>query len=184
MGRIPEERTEGNMIQIYTGDGKGKTTASMGLAARHAGYEGNRVLVMQFMKCGREGEYVSLNKLDNVTFMNNGYAHGFVFMMKPEEKERLTAEHNKNLAYVKEQAKSGAVTLIVLDELVSAYTENVIDRAAVLDLLNDHGEAELVLTGRNVPQEILDRADYISEIHCVRHPYETKKAPARKGIEY
>jgi len=60
----------------------------------------------------------------------------------------------------------------------------VIDRAAVLDLLNDHGEAELVLTGRNVPEEILEKADYISEIRCVRHPYETKKAPARKGIEY
>ena len=76
------------------------------------------------------------------------------------------------------------MTLLVLDEVVSAYTEGVIDRDAVLSLLEDHGDAELVLTGRNVPEEILRTADYVSEIRCVRHPYQTCKAPARKGIEY
>lgn len=172
------------MIHIYTGDGKGKTTAAMGLAARAAGYPGNYVLVTQFMKCGREGEAASLPKISNITFINNSYAHGFVFQMNAGEKATLTAEHNKNLAYAKACADGGKVQMIILDEIVSAYTENVIDRAAVLELLEHHGEAELVLTGRNVPQEILDKADYITEMKCIRHPYVTKKAPARKGVEY
>ena len=172
------------MIEIYTGDGKGKTTAAMGLAARHVGYPGRNALVVQFMKCGRQGEAASLPRLQGITFVNNGYEHGFVFMMTEEEKARLTREHNKNLSMATEKARSGEITLLVLDEIISAYTENVIDRSAVLDLLADHGEAELALTGRNVPQEILDKADYISEIRCVRHPYDTCKAPAREGIEY
>ena len=172
------------MIHIYTGDGKGKTTAAMGLAARHAGYEGNRVLITQFMKCGREWEAKSLALLPNVCFVNNSYTHGFVFMMTPEEKEKLTMEHNRNLNAATQRARNGEVSMLVMDELVSAYTENVIDRAAVLSLLNDHGEAELVLTGRNVPKEMQEKADYISEIRCIRHPYNTSKAPARKGIEY
>ena len=172
------------MIEIYTGDGKGKTTAAMGLAARHAGYDGNRVLITQFMKCGREGEAKTMAGLPNVRFVNNSYQHGFVFMMTQEEKDRLRAEHDRNLAAAAEQARGGEVTLLVLDEVVSAYTEGVIDRDAVLSLLEDHGDAELVLTGRNVPEEILRTADYVSEIRCVRHPYQTCKAPARKGIEY
>ncbi len=172
------------MIEIYTGNGKGKTTAAMGLAARHAGYDGNRVLITQFMKCGREGEAKTLASLPNVTFVNNSYQHGFVFMMTPEEKDRLRTEHDRNLAAAAAKARGGEVTLLVLDEIVSAYTEGVIDREAVLNLLADHGGAELVLTGRNVPEEILRTADYVSEIKSVRHPYETCRAPARKGIEY
>lgn len=172
------------MIHIYTGDGKGKTTAAMGLAARAAGYSGGYVLVTQFMKCGREGEAKSLQKIGNISFLNNSYDHGFVFAMNDEEKAKLTAEHNKNLAYARACAEGGHVKLIVLDELISAYTENVIDRAAVDEFLALDTPAELVLTGRNPPQHMLDLADYVSEIKCIKHPYVTKKAPARQGIEF
>jgi len=172
------------MIHLYTGDGKGKTTAAMGLAARAAGYDDNRVLIVQFMKCGTEGEARTLAAVPNIEYVQNSYKHGFVFRMTNEEKAKLTQEHNKHLAYAAERAKAGNVFLIVLDELASAYGENVIDRAAADALLDDHGGAELVITGRNPWPKLVEKADYITEMKCVRHPYETKKAPARQGVEY
>lgn len=172
------------MIHIYTGDGKGKTTAAMGLAARAAGYSGGYVLVTQFMKCGREGEAKSLAKIGNITFLNNSFEHGFVFAMNEAERAKLTAEHNKTLAYARACAEGGHVKLIVLDELISAYTENVIDRGAVDALLTAGYACELVLTGRNVPEHMLELADYVTEMKLVKHPYVTDQTPARQGIEY
>ncbi len=172
------------MIHLYTGGGKGKTTAAMGLAARAAGYEGNRVLIVQFMKCGTEGEAKTLAGVPNIEYIKNSYQHGFVFQMTDEEKAKLTQEHNEHLAYAAKRAREGSAFLIVLDELASAYGENVIDRAAADALLDDHGEAELVITGRNPWPNLVEKADYITEMKCVRHPYETKKAPARRGVEY
>lgn len=172
------------MIHLYTGEGKGKTTAAMGLAARAAGYSGQYVLIVQFMKCGREGEAKSLEKISNITFLNNSYPHGFVFQMTDEEKARLTAEHNKNLAYAAECVKGGRIFMVVLDEIVSAYNLGVVDRAAVDELLDDCEQVELVLTGRDPTPHMIEKADYITEMKLLKHPYITDKTPARQGVEY
>jgi len=91
--------------------------------------------------------------------------------------------HNHTLAEVTRLARANECSLLVLDELNAALSLALIDREAVFALLNDHGEAELVITGRNPCEEVLTRADYVTEMKLVKHPYE-KGIKARKGIEF
>ena len=169
------------MIHIYCGDGKGKTTAALGLIVRHVGAGGHAVLA-QFLKSSPTGELASLAKL-GVPVYRNDLPHGFFPTMTDETKTAVTALHSATLATVTRLAREGACTLLVLDELCAAYGLGLVDRAAVLSLLDDHGSAELVLTGRDPAPELLERADYITEMKLVKHPYE-KGVKARKGIEF
>jgi cob(I)alamin adenosyltransferase len=169
------------MIHIYCGDGKGKTTAALGLIVRHVG-AGGRAVLAQFLKSSPTGELASLEKL-GVPVYRNDLPHGFFPSMTDETKAAVTALHNTTLATVTRLTRDGACTLLVLDELCAAYGLGLVDRAAVLSLLDDHGSAELVLTGRDPAPELLERADYITEMKLVKHPYE-KGVKARKGIEY
>ncbi|MEN6595622.1 MAG: cob(I)yrinic acid a,c-diamide adenosyltransferase [Clostridiaceae bacterium] len=169
------------MIHIYCGDGKGKTTAALGLIARHVGAGGHAVLA-QFLKSSLTGELASLEQL-GVPVYRNDLPHGFFPSMTNETKAAVTAMHNVTLAEVTRLARENACTLLVLDELCAAYGLGLIDREVVLALLDDHGAAELVLTGRDPALELLERADYITEMKLVKHPY-TKGVNARKGIEF
>ena len=169
------------MIHIYCGDGKGKTTAGLGLILRHVGAGGSAVLA-QFLKSSPTGELAALERL-GVPILRNDLPHGFFPSMTDETKARVLAQHNRTLAEAARLARTNACTLLVLDELCAAYNLGLIDRAAALDLLDDHGAAELVLTGRDPAPELLERADYITEMKLVRHPYE-RGVKARKGIEF
>lgn len=165
------------MLQIYCGDGKGKTTAAVGAAVRALG-AGMRVLFVQFLKNGDSSEISQLKRLGAVCRF-------------PEEKFRLfepiTAEVRRRLSdsYRNFAAdilnSAGNFDMIVLDEALGALSLGLITYDCIKPLINCG--AELILTGRNAPEELSAAADYISEIKAVRHPFD-KGINARRGIEY
>ncbi len=169
------------MIHVYCGDGKGKTTAALGLILRHVGTGGKAVLA-QFLKSTPTGELKTLETL-GVPVYRNDLPHGFFPNMSNETKSAVRDLHNRTLEAVSQLAKTNMCSLLVLDELNSALALGLIDRDAVYALLDDHGDAELVITGRDPEPEILERADYVTEMKLLKHPYE-KGVSARKGIEF
>ena len=169
------------MIHIYCGDGKGKTTAALGLICRHVGTGGKAVLA-QFLKSLPTGELKTLELLQ-VPVYRNELPHGFFPNMSEEMRERVRAMHDSTLAEVTRMARADKCTLLVLDELCAALSLGLIDREAVLSLLDSHGQAELVITGRDPEEALLSRADYVTEMKLIKHPYE-KGILARKGIEF
>ena len=170
------------MIHLYTGEGKGKTTAAIGLAIRHIG-AGGSVAFVQFLKSSPSGELLVLDSLPQITVLRNTEKHGFFIQMTDAQKRLVTSSHNENLSKACALIANKSITMLVLDELCAAYTLNLIDRTAVDALLLDHGPVELILTGRNPDQKLQDAADYITEMNPIRHPY-GKGILARKGVEY
>ena len=169
------------MIHIYCGDGKGKTTAALGLICRHVGTGGKAVLA-QFLKSLPTGELKTLEEL-HVPVYRNALPHGFFPNMSEETRQKVREMHDFTLAEVTRMARADECTLLVLDELCAALSLGLIDRDAVLSLLDAHGEAELVITGRDPEEALLRRADYVTEMKLIKHPYE-KGVLARKGIEF
>lgn len=169
------------MIHLYCGDGKGKTTASLGLVVRHIG-GGGKAIFAQFLKSNPTGELAGLEKL-NVPVYRNTLPHGFFPSMDNDMKARVTEMHNATLRTVTQLARENECSLLVLDELCAALSLNLIDHESVTALLEDHGDAELVITGRNPSEELLEAADYITEMKLIKHPF-TKGVKARKGIEF
>ena len=169
------------MIHLYCGDGKGKTTAALGLVIRHAG-AGGKAVVAQFLKSLPTGELATLDKL-SVPVYRNDLPHGFFPNMNDEMKKSVREMHDQTLAEVTRLARAGECTLLVLDELCAALSLGLIDRENVLSLLDEHGDAELVITGRDPDPALIERADYITEMKLIKHPYD-KGVQARKGIEF
>lgn len=171
------------LIHIYCGDGKGKTTAAVGLAVRCAGY-GERVLFVQFLKGWDSGELHILEKLPEVTLIRGDASDKFVFQMDEQEKRMLLEQYNNNLQRVAQEVQSGAYRLLVLDEIMAAWNCGLIDQQLVIDLLeNRPRNMEIVMTGQNPPEELRVFADYISEVRKVRHPYD-EGIQARRTIEF
>lgn len=170
------------LIHLYTGDGKGKTTAALGLALRFSGH-GKKVVLVQLSKGSRTGELKSLARIPEVTVLRNSRDYGFWRTMTDAQKAACRAENDENVKIAVAAAKCGSCELLILDEITSAYENGAVDPALVEALISEKPEAlELALTGRNAPAFMLEAADYISEIKCVRHPYE-KGVPAREGAE-
>jgi cob(I)alamin adenosyltransferase len=165
------------MIHIYCGDGKGKTTASVGLAVRMAGY-GRKVLFMQFLKGSYTGELEILEK--NITVMRCDRNYGFFPSMTDADKESIIKCHNENLDYALQNMNS--FDMIVLDEIFVAYNFDLADKEKIKEITEKY-KGELVLTGRNPHEWFLERADYVSEIRKIKHPYD-KGITAREGIEF
>ncbi|MDD2679461.1 MAG: cob(I)yrinic acid a,c-diamide adenosyltransferase [Candidatus Omnitrophica bacterium] len=167
------------MIQVYTGNGKGKTTAALGLALRGAG-AGFKVYVCQFLKRGRYCELVSLKKLKNIKVEQYGAA---CFLRRTPQKKDL-ALARKGLAAVKKAIASQHYALIVLDEINVALRLGLLSLAEVLDLLKKTPKKiELILTGRSAHPAILKIADLVSEIKEKKHYYK-QGVRARKGFEF
>lgn len=171
------------MIHIYCGDGKGKTTAAMGLAARMAG-DRKRVHIIQFLKGSPSGEIDFLascrdTKLITVSRCDKDY--GFFPNMSDTQKQEITQIHNKNL----NEALSGieSFDMLILDEIFAALELGLADAGTVKQIMENCKNTELVLTGRNPDSYFLEKADYVSEIKKVKHPYD-KGIKARKGIEF
>ena len=154
------------MIHLYTGDGKGKTTAAVGLAVRAAG-SGMSVIFAQF---------------ERVRICRSPRDFGFYGSMSGQDKRELTQIHNGLLDTLLAEAESGTCGMIVLDEITYPVRWGLLDQDKLRRLLQ-YKHAELVLTGRDAADFLADAADYITEMRCVRHPYE-KCVTARKGIEY
>lgn len=167
------------LIQVYTGDGKGKTTASLGAALRAAG-RSLKVTIVQFMKNGDSGEYETLKAIPNISIKHFG-RDGFVSRENPAPEDIALAE--EGLQFAREQL-SEAPALLVLDEINNALYFNLLSEEVVLQFLNSRPEAtEFILTGRNAPESILKVADLVTEMREVRHPWR-KNIPARIGIEF
>lgn len=167
------------MLQIYCGDGKGKTTAAIGLGVRGAG-SGMRVCLVQLMKGGFTSELDALALIPAIEVMRCDRDYGFVWNMNDEEKKQLIDCHNSLL----KRAFSGGYDMIILDEFNSAYQLGLLDRDAAAELiLRDRSNAEIIITGREPDKIFTDAADYISELKCVKHPYQNG-VTARKGIEF
>lgn len=168
------------MLQVYTGDGKGKTTAAIGLAIRAAGHD-RRTYIGQFMKGREYGELTALGDLPLITIRQYGDPQCI-------RKEEVTAAHVAHAEAGLDRARtamlSGRYDIVVLDEVNVALWFGLLTEAAVLSLLDERPPAvELILTGRRAPRAILDRADLVTEMTEVRHYY-SAGVLARKGIEY
>lgn len=167
------------MIHIYCGDGKGKTTAAMGLAFRMAGH-GKKVHIIQFLKGSESGEISFLNGTD-ITVARCDKNYGFYNSMSDTDKAEITECHNKNL---KEALSSlDKLDMLVLDEIFAAVNLRLIDMELVKTVVENCADTELVLTGRNPNEYFAQKADYISEIKKIKHPFDTG-ADAREGIEF
>jgi len=167
-------------IHVYTGDGKGKTTAAIGLGIRATG-EGLKVLMIQFMKGRRYSELDALQHIKNFTVMQFGRDE-FVSKEKPEQIDIDLAR--KGFAYAKEIIHKDMYDLVILDEINVALDFNLIALKDVIELLETKPETlELVLTGRYASPEIIKHADMVSEILEIKHPYQ-KGVQSRKGIDW
>ena len=200
------------LVHVYTGDGKGKTTASMGLALRAIG-QGFNVYVFQFLKGGTyTGELVSSsNYLPKINFIQSGkgclkaqkqmklgkFSDGrevaiavrdesscgkcrYCFTIDKDEVENT----KKAFKQAVEVAKTGEVDILILDEINCVINAGLIPVEDVLKLIKEkHPHTELILTGRNAPKEIIDAADLVTYMNCIKHPYQ-KGIQARRGIEF
>lgn len=166
-------------IQVYTGDGKGKTSAALGLTLRAVG-AGWRVLFAQFLKHGEFSEIKALKKLgEQVTIRQ--YGSGRFIKGSPSEKEIEMAL--AGLSEIMQVMEEGKYDLIVLDEINVAVHFGLIPLKSIKNLLEKRPQdLELVLTGRWAPKEIMERADLVTEVQMIKH-YFSKGVPAREGIE-
>ncbi len=175
------------MIHLYTGNGKGKTTAAIGLGIRAAGWS-LQVCFAQFMKGNDTGELHVLNNLPGITILRSEKNFGFYSSMSESDKEELTEIHNRILDRILESVESGSCHMVILDEITYPVHWGLLDMEKLRRLLafgkqGADQEIELVLTGRNAEDFLSNMADYITEMKRVRHPYESGMG-ARKGIEF
>jgi cob(I)alamin adenosyltransferase len=167
------------LIQVYTGSGKGKTTAALGLALRAAG-AGLKVYFCQFLKGRYSCESLSLKKIKNITVRRFG-ARNFI-KKAPGKKDMGLAR--QGLTAIKKAVREKKYDLIILDEACVALSLKLIPLKDILGVIKKIPKnKELIITGRNAPPEILKCADLVSDIKEVKH-YFSKGIQARKGIEY
>jgi cob(I)alamin adenosyltransferase len=168
---------------VYYGDGKGKTTAALGLALRAYG-QGLRVVILQFFKNVFSGELAALDKLPGIKVMRGQGSGKFLPAMTREEKECMRKDHDRLLAEAACMAGRGECDLLVLDEALDAVCLLMADESILAGLLKNRAQGvEIVITGHQPVDWIMDSADYITEMVKHKHPYDNG-IPARKGIEY
>lgn len=170
------------MIQLYAGDGKGKTTAAVGQAIRAVG-NGWKVIFAQFMKGNETGELEVLKKLSQVHVCRSCKEFGFYHTLTIEEKEELTKIHNEILEELLQAVRDGDCNMIVMDEITYPVKWGLLDEEKLRLFLEEAKNVEVILTGRDPDEFLLNCADYITDMCCERHPYE-RGVEARKGIEY
>ncbi len=175
------------MIHVYCGDGKGKTTAAAGLAARAAG-SGKTVVFAQFMKGGETGEVRTLGSLPEISVMRAENTEKFTYQMTAEE--RLAAEKGNSelLTDSFKRADELNADILILDEALAAVERGMIDETRLWEHVCRFGaqnnpDKELVLTGRMPFRRIIDIADYVTDMEKIRHPFD-RGISARKGVEY
>ena len=175
------------IVQIYTGDGKGKTTAALGQALRMLGV-GGRVYVCQFLKPAElvSGEVISARQFtENLTFerLENDWDMR-KSLSDAQETERMRRAVAKKLGEIRQLAQAGKYDLIILDEIVFCLSKELVRWEDVAGIIEGRAEhVELVLTGRGADDKLIARADLVTEMREVKHPYKNG-VTARKGVEY
>ncbi len=171
------------LVHVYYGDGKGKTTAALGLALRAYGQD-FRVTILQFFKGSFTGELAALERLPGIRVMRGENKGKFLSAMTQAEKDMMLKDHDRLLSKAAALVKSGECDLLVLDEGLDAVSLSMLDEGILRDLLNSKPDGvEIVITGHKPVDWIMDRADYITEMVKHRHPYD-HGITARRGIEY
>ncbi len=169
------------LIHIYCGDGKGKTTAAVGLTLRSAG-AGNRVDFTQFFKDGSSSEISLLRQISGIIVLHADTVGGFWKRMTAEQQAQASRDYTELFHIACERAKN--MDLLVLDEVISACNHGAVPEEALLEFLQNKPEhLEVVLTGRNPSEALLAQADYVTEMKKIKHPFD-RGVLARKGIEY
>ena len=170
------------LIHIYCGDGKGKTTAAMGLTVRALG-AGMKVVLTQFMKGDYSSELKVLKTIPELQLVHCEKNFGFVWNMTEEEKAEAKIAYSNQFEKAVKLALETDADMLVMDEFMSCYELQFIDNEKALEFLKNKPEKlEVVLTGRNPGPELCEIADYISEVKKIKHPYD-KGINSRKGIE-
>jgi cob(I)alamin adenosyltransferase len=179
--RREQEESHQGMVQVYTGSGKGKTTAALGLGLRAAGH-GFNVYFIAFMKGQiNYGELEAVKRLPNFMIRMFGRPE-FVDRHDPDPRDIQLAE--EALQHAREMMESEDVDFLILDEVNCAIDWGLISEEAVIDLIRHRPpQIELILTGRYARPAIMKLADLVSKIIEVKHPYQ-KGIPARRGVEY
>lgn len=167
------------LVHIYTGEGKGKTTAALGMALRAAG-QGMKVIFIQFVKGGSlGGEHLFVEKYKPFEIIQLNKKSSF--LQTPDE---LRREAEKTMKFAEEVVLTSKYDMVILDEICFALSQEVLPLSRVLNLIKNKPESvELILTGRGAPQELIEEADYVTRMEEVKHPFE-KGINSRKGIEY
>lgn len=170
------------LIHIYCGEGKGKTSAALGLAIRAAG-RGLGVVVVRLMKDCDSGELDSLKKLPEVTVVPAPEKLKFVFEMDDAEKEQYREMVSSMLYAAGELIINKNADVLIIDEACSAVTTGMLELEELIGFIKNKPEnLEVVLTGRDPPRELIELADYVSEIKKIKHPFDNS-TPPRLGIE-
>lgn len=170
------------LVHIYCGEGKGKTTCSVGLTVRACGY-GLHVLFMQFLKSGTSSELKILKELPGIEVLGTKPIKKFSFQMTEEEKAETRAVSQKEVEDMLQMIQKDHYDMVVLDEALGAIEAGLLDGQVIVDFLKNRPEKlEVVLTGRYPTPELEELADYVSRIDKVKHPYD-RGIPARAGIE-
>jgi cob(I)alamin adenosyltransferase len=180
--RVEERNKEKGLVLVFTGQGKGKTTAGLGLVLRSLGH-GERVAIVQFIKGGWEpGEARALKAFgDQVNW--HALGEGFTWETQDRERDQQLVEQawQTALGYLRD----GAVKLVLLDELNVALKLGYIDAETVIAGLNERPElTHVAVTGRGAPAALVERADLVTEMTLVHHPFREQGVKAQAGIEY
>lgn len=170
------------MTHVYTGCGKGKTSAALGLGLRAAG-NGLKVIMIQFLKDGKSGELAALSSLANFSICSLCHeTNSFFWELSNAEKDVLKLKCEKAFSYAESLVAQDSCDVLILDEVLDCITNQLLPPKRLCHLIKSK-TFELVLTGHVAPDEVVKLADYVSEISNIKHPFE-KGLTAREGIEF
>lgn len=175
------KKKQKSCVHLYYGDGKGKTTAAIGLAIRAAG-AGKKVVFYQFLKSNDSSERKILEQIQEITCLKGAQSVKFTRNMSAEEKKENRKENTKRLLEVLEKSKDA--DMLILDEALYAINLKQLEEKPLLVYLKNRPETqEVILTGRNPSEQMKELADYCSNIKKEKHPFD-QEISARLGIEY
>ena len=180
--RVGERNLEKGLVLVFTGDGKGKTTAALGLALRTLGH-GDQVAVVQFIKGGWQPGEAKALELFGDALAWHALGEGFTWETQDRERDRQLVQQawEQSLVYLADASRK----LVVLDEVNVALKLGYLGIEQVLAGLNLRPElTHVALTGRGAPPQLLERADLVTEMKLVRHPFREQGVKAQRGIEF
>jgi cob(I)alamin adenosyltransferase len=176
-------KLEKGLIQVYTGDGKGKTTAALGQGLRACG-RGLKVCMVQFLKGGDTGELHSVEKLYPLfEIFRFEKERGFFWTLSEQEKRELKEDIDRGFEFIRGVVANKECDILIIDELLGVLSNKLLETDEVLKLLTEKPEnMEIIITGRNASKEIIEAADLVTEMKQIKH-YFNNGVHAREGIE-
>lgn len=172
------------LIQVYTGEGKGKTTAAIGQGIRAYG-NGLKVCMIQFLKGGPTGELLTIQELgDNFKIYRFEKQRDFVWNLNDKEINELKLEIREGYNFILDIIKNNKCDVLIIDEIMAVISNEFLSLNEVMYILDNKPETmELILTGRNTPEEIINKSNLVTNMGCIKHYYD-EGIQGRKGIEF